>query len=362
MRIGISHESDSTKHTCYVLMRRIPGAKRFRTDPHNHCSLGRRTPISDFTAGDPRIRGLQSPLTSEQLRPLDPRCEVVQFSTPLSDPEHSRVAKFMRDYPNVTLRAYGFYSIPCDLRFLRHFGSLRRFRVDVTGLEDLSGLEYLSPDLEYFGFGLTVKKTHSLAFLERFSRLKSLFIEGHHKDIDVLAKLTTLEDVILRSITLPDLSLLTPMTQLRSLNLKLGGTRDISLLPEVGRLRYFEAWLVRGLSDLSAVAEVPTLQFLFLQALKQVESLPSFATLPVLRRVVLDTMKGLTDLQPVADAPVLEELAVYAMPQLTPEAFAPFVGHPTLKQSNIGLGSVRRNAAVQEILGLPRMSEPFVFM
>jgi hypothetical protein len=318
--------------------------------------------IADYVLGDPRIRGLYSPLTSEQLRPLDPRCEVVQFSAPLTDAEYVRVAAFMRDYPSVTLRAYGFYSIACDLRFLRHFGSLRRFRVDVTGLEDLSGIEYLSPDLEYFGFGLTVKKTHSLAFLERFTQLKSLFIEGHHKDIDVLAKLTTVEDIILRSITLPDLSLLTPMAQLRSLNLKLGGTRDIRLLPEIGRLRYFEAWLVRGLNDLSAVAEVPTLQFVFLQALKQVESLPSFATLPILRRVVLDTMKGLTDLQPVADAPALEELLVYAMPQLTPGAFAPFVGHPTLRQANIGLGSVRKNAAVQEVLGLPRLSEPFVFM
>jgi hypothetical protein len=267
----------------------------------------------------------------------------------------------MRGYPSVTLRAYGFYSIPCDLRFLRHFASLRRFRVDVTGLEDLSGLEYLSPDLEYFGFGLTVKKTHSLAFLERFSQLKFLFIEGHHKDIDVLAKLTTLEDIILRSITLPDLSLLKPMTQLRSLNLKLGGTRDIGLLPEIGRLRYFEAWLVRGLSDLSAIADVPTLQYVFLQALKQVETLPSFATLPLLRRVVLDTMKGLTDLGPVADAPVLEDLTLYAMPQLPPEAFAVFVGHPTLRRVNIGLGSLRRNAAVQEILRLPRISEPFVF-
>ena len=38
----------------------------------------------------------------------------------------------------------------------------------------------------------------------------------------------------LRSITLPDLSALVPLRRLTSLDIKLGGTRDVSLLPQVG--------------------------------------------------------------------------------------------------------------------------------
>jgi hypothetical protein len=165
----------------------------------------------------------------------------------------------------------------------------------------------------------------------------------------------------LRSITLPDLALLLPMCDLLSLDLKLGGTKNLDLLPEVGQLRYLELWMVRGLSDLSAIAQVQTLQFLFLQALKQVTELPSLAALSELRRVHLETMKGLNDLSPVAHAPQLLELEAVDMRHLRPEAFAPFVGHPTLRFSTIGLGSLRKNEAVSALLGLPRVAAAFDF-
>ena len=111
--------------------------------------------------------------------------------------------------------------------------------------------------------------------------------------------------------------------------------------------------MVRGLSDLQAVGKISTLQYLFLQALKQVDKLPSLGDLHLLRRMHLETMKGLTDLKPVADAPSLEELIVVDMPQLQPEVFAPFVGHPTLKHITAGLGSNRKNQMVEMLLRLP---------
>ena len=63
-------------------------------------------------------------------------------------------------------------------------------------------------------------------------------------------------------------------------------------------------------------------------------------------------MKGLRDLTPVAAAPALEELMAIDMGHLTPEAFRPFVGHPTLRAVRIGLGSKRKNAAAQHLLPL----------
>ena len=70
---------------------------------------------------------------------------------------------------------------------------------------------------------------------------------------------------------MPDLSLLLPLTGLRSLDLKLGGTRDLGLLPRLGELRYLELWMIRGLTDITAVGRIPSLRALFLQALRQVE-------------------------------------------------------------------------------------------
>ena len=169
----------------------------------------------------------------------------------------------------------------------------------------------------------------------------------------MLSELTSLEDLTLRSITLPDLSLLVSMRNLLSLAIKLGSTRDLSLLPEIGKLRYLELWMIRGLHDISAVGKIRTLQYLFLQALRRVERVPSLRDLHLLRRIHLETMKGLSDLRPIADAPALEELLMIDMPHLQPDAFRPFVGHETLKAASIGLGSDRKNTALKGVLDLP---------
>ena len=106
------------------------------------------------------------------------------------------------------------------------------------------------------------------------------------------------------------------------------------------------------------VAEVETLEYLFLQAQKQVTSLPSFQRAAKLRRVHLETMKGLRDLVPLARAPALETLVAIDMGHLTPEHFRPFVEHPTLREAAIGLGSNKKNAAVDALLGLPAPPGP----
>jgi internalin A len=217
----------------------------------------------------------------------------------------------------------------------------------------MKGTEYLPDSLDYFGFGQTKSKRISLSFLEQFSRLRALYLEGHAKHFGTISTLTHLERLTLKSITLPDLELLLPLKQLWSLDISLGGTKNLGLLPQIGTLKYLELWMIKGLQDLSMVGEITSLQNLFLQALKNVSVLPSFSELRQLRRVTLDTMKGITDLSAVAAAPALEELIVVSAPQLSPDDFKPFIGHPTLKKMCIGLGSQRKNEQVQDLLGLP---------
>ena len=178
----------------------------------------------------PYIRQLESPLSDAQLRPLDPRCHVVQFSNPLSDAELRKVAGFMRVYPGVSLRVYGHYGNGCNLDFLKYFPFLRRFQVDVFDLQDIEGLRHLPDNLEFLNFSQTRSRRFSLAFLSRFRSLRRLYIESHRKDIAALSELTSLKELTLRSITLPDLSLLVPLRHLVSLDIKLGGTKDLSLL------------------------------------------------------------------------------------------------------------------------------------
>jgi hypothetical protein len=225
----------------------------------------------------------------------------------------------------------------------------------------LSGLRFLSDHIESLGIGARLSSPFSLKPLKKFSNLRELYVEGRVHDIDVISSLAGLEDLTLRSITLPDLKLLTPLHQLLSLDIKLGGTRNLSHLPSIGRLRYLELWLVRGLADLSPVSAVSTLQHLHFQALRNVNQLPQLNQLTKLRRVYLETMRGVRDPCPLAKAPALEELFMVNMSQMQPEDFKCLVGHPSLRYASIGLGSVNKNAAVRRFLPLPDPSPTFEF-
>jgi hypothetical protein len=301
----------------------------------------------------PPVREVSSPLTPPELSPLGPDHTTVQISSRLTDDEFRRLAEVMAGRPDVRLRVYGGYSgsIP-DLEFLRFFPRLRHFAVEVYGLPSIDGVRHLGDELESLLIGQTRSKRFSLRTLARFRQLRSLYLEGQQKDFEGIGELENLEDLTLRSITLPDLSALVPLRRLTSLDIKLGGTRDLSLLPQIGRLGYVELWQVRGLVDVSALADIETLERFLLQSLTKVTTLPSFARSTRLRSAYLDTMKGIADLAPLADAPKLERLLLVSMCNLQPEALLPFVGHPTLRDGSWGLCSDRKNFAAYDLLPL----------
>ena len=318
-----------------------------------------------FVAGDPaptfERRVVSSPLTDDMLKPSPTGRGLVQFDRLPSEPDLRRLAEWFTQYPEMTLRAYGSYdgSIT-DLEWLRFFPTLRRFDVDAVWdhLVSLDGLRHLPEDTDELMIGWT-KRRLDLGVLDRFRGLTSLYLEGQTKGIEVISRLTALEELTLRSITLPDLSLLLPLRRLLSLDIKLGGTRDLGLLPRVGELRSLELWLIKGLSDISAVGELPHLRYLFLQALRQVERIPDLRRCLELRRIHLETMKGIRDLRPLATAPALAELVLYDMRQLDPEDLRPLIGLPKLTAVTYGLGSMRKRDAARRLLGLPEVETTF---
>lgn len=230
-----------------------------------------------------------SPVTEAQLARLDDRPQIVQFDSALSQDDYRLVADWIQGRPQVTLRAYGAVG---NLDFLRWFPRLMRFAVDARGLDDLDGLRHLPDNLESLRLGAT-KKRLSVRALSRFSEMRSLSLEGHTKDLDVVGGLTSLVDLTLRSSTVPSLEFLEPLDELRALDLKLGGTTDLGSLRHVGRLQYLELWQIRGLADISVVSELTHLEYLHLQSLRRVEQLPDLSTARDLRVLWIETMRGL---------------------------------------------------------------------
>ena len=309
-----------------------------------------------------RSRQVASPLTAEQLADFEAGLDAIWFNAPLTDEEHDVLAGWLEQHPRVALWARGTYRdrVAADLGFLGHYPRLTRLRLE--GFEDLAAIAELELRDTLVDLSLTdprgaSMRSYRIAPVTGFRRLRRLYVEGPLRDAERLGELTGLTSLATRSVTLSDLSALATLSSLRRLDIKLGGTRDLRMLPHVGRLEEVGLWMIRGLSDVDALAEIPTLRELFLQSMRQVTHLPTFARSPALRRVVLQTMKGITDLRPLALAPNLEELALTDMPHLGPDDLRPFLDHPKLRDGSWGFGSERKNAEAWDLL--PLGAKPF---
>jgi Leucine-rich repeat (LRR) protein len=215
------------------------------------------------------------------------------------------------------------------------------------GIYSLKDFDFLSglPDsgLRKLSLGATKSKKPSLRHLERFGELRKLYIEGQEKDIDVIAKLPRLEDLTLRSVTVKDLGFLRYLSNLWSLDIKLGGTNNLSALAGMDRIKYLELWQIRGLKDISVISTMRGLQYIFLQSLPHIATIPDLSKLLALRRIHLDNMKGLNDITALATAPLLEELMHCSARGMKPAHYADLLASKTLKRIFVGFGSIGKS-------------------
>jgi len=298
---------------------------------------------------------VKSPITNQQLEQFDPSYGGFQFDELLTESDFKKIADVLEKHPNCGLRVYGNYNNSIKgLSFLKYFPNLTDFCIDsMWNFQNLDELSFLPTSLKSLGIGQTKSNIFSLKILNQFPNLESLYIESHNKDILSISNLKKLKSLSLRSITVPTLDFLVPLTQLQSLDIKLGGTNNLKALPKIENIKYLELWFIRGLNDISCISELKNLQYLFLQTLKLVKQLPDMKKLFSLRRVHLETLKEITDLRPLKYLQNLEELFVFDMPQLTPEDFLPLVEISTLKSVLVGLGSVKKNKAIEKMFKVP---------
>ena len=326
----------------------------------------------DVTVGTSTDRyNFREPVTKREIKAIaaDSRVKFVQTAEP-ARPDTWRLLNelLLARRPDIQIRLFGCYHDSCDLGFVAHLSNVRHFAADclhgpVTGLEhlerlpssleslsigmwqltDFGFLESIAPSLRSLSLHATKSKRPSLAPLARFKQLETVYLEGQQKDIEVLSGLAELRDVTLRSISTQGLDYLKPLRKMWSLDLKLGGIRDLSAIAGMEAISYFETWQVSRLSDASVISELPGLQSLFLQSLANVRSLPPLLGLRKLRRVVLMNMKGLHDLTPLELAPSLEEFALIEASGSQPSELEPVLRNPALERALAGFGSAKKN-------------------
>ncbi|CAH2213864.1 leucine-rich repeat domain-containing protein [Tepidibacter aestuarii] len=305
---------------------------------------------------------IKSPVKFEGLDIKLEKLRRIQFSKALDENDYIKIAEFLKQYPNIILRVYLDYKKSIlNLDFLKYFSNHARIAIDLYNIEDISGMKYLNKDLRYFSFGAT-KKRFSLKFLQELSNLEELFLEGHAKDIEVLSNLVKLQDLVLKSIKVPNLEFLLPLKRLKKFDMKLGGTTNLKLLPYIGEIEYLELWMIRGLKEISFVSEMTKLRYLFLQSLKNVVELPNLRKLEKLKRIQLINMKGIKNLSPLLDAKKLKYLEIYEALHLKPEDIFVLGKHESLEYLSLGISSLKKHREVREIIDLPEVNMPKGYM
>lgn len=291
--------------------------------------------------------------------------------------------------PDLEIRIYGHYSHDCNLSFLEKVSNVRNLSVDclmqasnIEVLEQLPYLENLSVgiySLENFDFldslpeslsrlylGATKSKKPDLKHLGRFADLKELYIDGQQKNIEIIGALERLEKLVLRSVSPKDLCFLRKLENLWSLDIKLGGIKELSAIEGLANLKYLELWQIRGLSDISVISSLAGLQYLFLQSLRNVTKIPDMTNLTRLRRVYLETMKGLIDVSGLLKAPALEEFIHVSAQNMSPEQYRDLMKSKSLKRASVGFGSDKKNRQLLLIMkncGVKKYQhEPFTFL
>lgn len=273
---------------------------------------------------------------------------------------------------DVAFRAYGYYAQSLDLSLVRSIPHVRGFHVDVHNahnvecLAELDQLEGLGlalfnatdfdvlasvpASLTSLSIGATRSKKPDLAVLDRFRDLRTLFVEGQTKNIEVLTGLRKLEDVTLRSVATDNLDYLSPHDALWSLDLKLGGIKSLDGIIGKSSLKYLELWQIRGFTAVDAISSLTGLQSLFLQSLPNVPSMPDLTANEQLRRVILMNLKGMTDFGALERAPALQEFALIEGNPQQPEQLRPVLRNPTLQRAMAGFGSLKRNSEFEQLL------------
>jgi hypothetical protein len=228
--------------------------------------------------------------------------------------------------------------------------NLEEIHIAIFSLESFDFLSSLPNGLKSLTLGPTKSRKPHLKGLGRFHSLRKLGLAGQQNGIAALADLHGLEQVSLRGISTPGLEYLSGLHCLWSLDIMLGGIRNLSAISGNVNIKHLQLCRIRELFDIGVISSLVGLQFLDLRELRHVTDIPDLSRLIRLRKVVLDNMKGLKDVRAIGKAAALEEFLHIAAQGFLPKPYFDLLNKPSLRQAAIGFCSKRKNEEFEELV------------
>ncbi|MFD1989354.1 hypothetical protein ACFSGI_05245 [Paenibacillus nicotianae] len=315
-------------------------------------------------------------LTTAELKQLQHMSELhtIQYNHSLVADTYAALNDLLfAERSDIILRVYGFYDEVCDLQFLEQMPDVHKLSIECTGdiahidsiatlqqlkqlhiridqLDQFDILAQIPVDLEKLTLGKTASRKPDLQVLERFTHLTDLVIYGHHKHIEVIGQLTTLERLGLHSISVSDLDFVTNLDRLLFLSIIWGGTRNLNALKKMTGIQYLRLSQIKGLDDIEPISSMYGLQYLYLEGLPHITELPIFTELNKLRKVELVSMKKLKSLETLEHAPVLIEFVHREAWEMEVASYTPLMRNSSLQRAYAHLKNPKKMATFDQLL------------
>ena len=255
----------------------------------------------------------------------------IQFRSALSDPAIKSLARTLRARPDLELRVYGRDGSIRDLTFLRALPQVQTLHIELDGLVSLAGIEATADSLKSLVLGAT-KVALDLSPINDLPSIVRMYVEKHHRVVDLLAAWPTLRSLTLRSSRIRSIAPILNAPGLEALDLKLGALSSLQGIGSLESLVYVELWGVRNLDSIEGLAEVPRLQELYLDGLPRVEEVRALVDQQNLDRLTLRRMTGLSSFDDVIRIPNLHTVIVEEMPHIGLEEYAKLSQAPSLRE------------------------------
>lgn len=277
---------------------------------------------------DPTLSELEA-LEAELVNGVE---KLVQFSkAPENGDVIPKLDKLCAVYGNqLIVRFYAYYFKAFDGQILDAIPNVTRLHIDLrdaVNLEFIASLSnlielnlsvYKLPDKEIlntlpleklvtFGFGEAKSKAVNLEYLERCKQIQCLSIFGHKKNISVIERLTTLENLTLNpSISIP-LDFINKLPKLEELGLFLGSKQDINEI-HLAKLKLLRIIRIRSLETIGDLARFPKLERLYVEDQLKINTISFSDTQKKLQHIHLHNCKNLLSLEGLEKLPSLQSI------------------------------------------------------
>ncbi len=210
-----------------------------------------------------------------------------------------------------------------DLSFLAQMNNIKALFLPYCQINDLSFLEKM-PQLERLS--LYEAPVEDLSVLKNLSQLRELALSGNAqaKNMEVIGKLSTLEDLGLQNCGIKDITFLSELTNLRAINLNGNKITDLSPLSKLQNLERLGV-VGNNIEDITPLASLTNLFDLSLDQ-NNIDDISALTQLPHLNQLGLSD-NNITDLSPLADKEELLYVVVYGNPytNISPVWQVPFL-------------------------------------